>query len=115
MKIKEQNWIQFESYEELNNDDFWKIITFYVFHTPCNNLSAQVKTLEDYGWVTPWLKPYKLNLQLKEASSNFGLIYSVPTRKKLNEALEKAGISKKFPPDKFTEVACFHDNKKINS
>lgn len=106
------NWINYKSYDSLNNEDFWKIITFYIFHTPCKGLSAQGKLLKDYGWNKPWKKPYKLNFQLKQASTNFKLLFSAKTRSNMSEALEKSNMLDDFPSNVLTERICIHDNKK---
>ena len=109
---KEPNWLEWIAPEEFNDSELFKIVTFYVFHSPCEGLSARKKTLQEYGWKTPWRKPYKLNIQLKNASSNPKLIYSAEKYDKMSETLEKSNLLYNFPSDFMTERICIYDSQK---
>lgn len=45
------NWIAPNSFED---KDLFRIVIFFVFHSPCENLSAVRRTLAEYGWSAPW-------------------------------------------------------------
>ena len=68
------------------------------------------KSLEEYGWSTPWRKPYYLNRQLKQAATNFNLIYSANTYDSLESALDKADLNGSFPSDFGRERIAIYDN-----
>lgn len=105
------NWLTEINYEQYNNPDFIRILVFYVFHCPCENISARGISLNDYGWTEPWRKPYKLNEQLKQATSNHNLIFSAHTYNNMDIALEKANLLHHFSDDVSTERICIYDNK----
>lgn len=109
---KNPTWLEWIASEKFNDKELFRIVTFYVFHSPCDKLSARRKTLQEYGWKNPWKKPYKLNIQLKEASSNFNLLYSVDKYEKMSETLEKSNLLYNFPSDFMTERICIHDSQK---
>lgn len=108
---KKPNWLEWITPERFNDKDLFRIVIFYVFHSPCNGLSAMKKTLQEYGWNTPWRRPYKLNLQLKDASSNPNLIYSAQSYENMTEALEKSNLADNFPSDFSTERICIHNSQ----
>lgn len=93
-----------EEYDE----DFIKIIDFFQFHAPVPGQSARCKTLTEYGWTNPWKKPYWLNKQLRQMSSNYDLLFTAKSLGYMEENLEKAD----FPSDLGRERICVADNKK---
>ena len=64
------SWLIWITPEKFNDADLFRIITFYVFHSPCKGLSSQYKPIEDYGWTKPWGKPEYLNRKLKDVANN---------------------------------------------
>lgn len=68
---RNEEWLQWIAPERFNDIDLQRIVTFFVFHSPCKELSAMSKTLDEYGWKKPWQKPYWLNKQLIQASTNY--------------------------------------------
>lgn len=102
-------WLKIQNFKELFDKDLEEIITFFVFHAPCNNQSAMQKTLADYGWNAPWRLPYKLNSQLKQASTNFNLIFSANNYNNMEKALIKSDLYEKFPSDLKKERICIYD------
>lgn len=104
-------WLEWIAPEEFNNKELFRIVIFYVFHSPCTELSAMGKSLEAYNWHTPWRKPYYLNKQLKQAASNFDLLFSANGYDTMSEALEKADLKDDFPSDLSRERICIYDNK----
>lgn len=103
-------WLQWITPEEFNNEELFRIVIFYVFHSPCPDISAMGKSLEAYNWHNPWSKPYYLNKQLKQAALNFVLVSTKPYDK-MSEALEKADLKENFPSDLSRERICIYDNK----
>lgn len=83
-----------------------------MFHSPCTKLSAMGKSLADYNWNAPWNKPYYLNKQMKQAATNFDLLFSAATYGKISEALEKADLKDNFPSDLSRERICIYNNEK---
>lgn len=113
MKTKSNpEWINWISSEQFNDQDLFKIVIFYVFHTPCSQLSCMGKSLSDYGWHNPWKKPYFLNRQLRQASSAHQLIYSAEKCDELDKFLSAANLKDNFPSDLSNERICIYDNKK---
>ena len=90
-------WLQWIVPDRFDDKELFRIVTFYVFHCPSENSSYMRKSLKEYGWNTPWRKPYKLNNQLKQVTNNEHLIYSSSTLKDMDVALEKAELDIDFP------------------
>lgn len=104
-------WLQWIVPERFNDVDLFRIVTFFVFHSPCQALSSMRRTLLEYGWTAPWRKPYYLNRQLKQAATNYNLIYSASGYDAMESALEKALLKDGFPTDFETERICIYDNQ----
>lgn len=83
------NWLDFIVPERFNNADLNRIVTFFVFHSPCSELSAMSKSLAEYGWDAPWRKPEYLQRKLKAVSTNDDLLFSAETLDDMKQALEK--------------------------
>ncbi len=109
---KKPLWMKWISSEEFRDDDLYRIITFFVFHSPCAELSSMSRTLKEYGWISPWKKPYWLNRQLKQISTNPKLLFSAHSYDAMEQALEKAQLKDDFPFDVGTERICIYDNMK---
>lgn len=105
-------WLQRIAPEKFNNAELFRIVTFFVFHSPCQGLSAMGCSLAEYGWATPWEKPYWLNKQLRQAASNYNLLYPVKRYDETDIALEKANLKDNFPSDLNTERVCFYNGCK---
>lgn len=105
-------WVHRLPLELFEDRDLLRIIVFFVFHSPCEGLSAMGCSLEEYNWKTPWRKPYWLNKQLKRSASNYKLLYSADSYKAMNEALAKANLLDNFPSDLSTERISAYDCKK---
>ena len=106
------DWIEWIAPERFNDEELFRIVVFYVFHSPCKSLSAMGKGLSDYGWFAPWKKPYYLNKQLKQAASNHDLLFSVDNYEKFSDILESANLKEDFPSDLETERICSYNKKK---
>lgn len=104
-------WIKWIGPDRFNDKDLFKIVTFFVFHSPCGNLSCMRKTLLEYGWSSPWKNPYYLNRQLRQMASNYELIYSAKSYNEMDAALEKAALKENFPSDFSHERICIYDNQ----
>ena len=66
---KNPKWVNRVEYNKFKNNDMLHILSFFVFNTPCDELSAMSKTLKEYGWSEPWKKPFYLNKQLKQGTT----------------------------------------------
>ena len=108
---KKPAWVQQLNLKNMTDKNFVKILYFFLFHTPCINLSAQGKSLYDYGWKSPWKKPYYLNRQLKEVTSNQKLIFSAKSYDLMEDVLEKAELKDVFPPEIPKEKICIYNNE----
>lgn len=106
-------WLEWIAPEKFNDIDLFRIVIFYVFHCPSEKSSYMRKSLKEYGWNTPWRKPYKLNKQLINATNNAKFIYSSNTLKDLDLALRKADLVANFPKSNITlERVSIYDSKK---
>ncbi|MCR5126070.1 MAG: hypothetical protein K6B43_12895 [Treponema sp.] len=97
-------WIDKSTVAKFSDKDFQRIISFFVFLSPCKSLSARADFSEFYRWSAPWKKPYKLNEQLKKASSNPHLLFSAKNYGAMESALEKSGLKDNFPNDMLGKV-----------
>ena len=104
-------WINWIAPERFNDKDLFRIVTFFVFHSPCANLSSMGKPLIEYGWCDPWKSPYYLNKQLRQAASTYELIYSAKDYDEMDSELEKADLKNSFPSDFSRERICIYDNQ----
>ena len=106
------SWMEWIDLDQFDDHDLCRIITFFVFHSPCSQLTSMSRTLEEYGWSSPWRKPYWLNRQLKQASSNYELLFSASTYDEMERALDNADLINSFPSDLTRERICIYDNQK---
>lgn len=104
-------WINWIAPDRFNDKDLFRIVIFFVFHSPCVQLSSMRKTLLEYGWTAPWKKPYYLNRQLRQAASNYELLFSAKGYDEMDVALEKANLRDTFPSDFSRERICIYDNQ----
>lgn len=105
-------WLDFIAPERFNSAELNRIITFFVFHSPCNELSAMSKGLDEYGWSSPWKKPQYLQRKLKQVSTNADLLFSAQTIDDMKQALEKAKLLDNITADVNTERIAVYNNKK---
>lgn len=108
---KTPNWIENLPDEELYNHEMIQIISFYVLCSPVAGLSAMRKSLGDYNWNTPWKKPYYLNRQLKQAASNYCLLYASSSYDLLEDAIQKSETLREFPNNIEDEAVAFYNCK----
>lgn len=106
------DWMNWITSARFNDPDLFRIVIFFVFHSPCSELSTMHRTLEQYGWFTPWRKPYYLNRQLRQVSSNYELLFSAKGYDEMDVALGKANLKDGFPSDLSRERICIYDNQK---
>lgn len=104
-------WINWIPPDDFDDKDLFRIVIFFVFHSPCAHLSFMGKTLSEYGWGTPWKKPYYLNKQLRQAASNYDLLFSAKNYDEMDAALEKANLKGAFPSDFSRERICICNNQ----
>jgi hypothetical protein len=102
-------WLEWIEPEKFNDKDLFRIVTFFVFHSPCvgknsdpKPLSAMCKPLTDYGWSEKWgnyKNPQSLNYILRNATTNFSLIFSADSNKDLSQECHKAKLKDNFPSE----------------
>lgn len=51
-----EEWLQRPISQKFCDEDFLRIVLFYVLHSPCKKSSYSRVNLEDYGWKNPWHK-----------------------------------------------------------
>ena len=105
-------WLNWIAPEQFNDYDLFRIVVFFVFHSPCPEQSFMCRTLKEYGWSAPWKKPYWLNKQLKQAASNYELIFSAKGYDEMDIALNMAELKDDFPSDLTRERICIYDNQR---
>lgn len=104
-------WMRWIAPEYFNDQDLFRVVIFFVFHSPCSNLSSMEKPLVEYGWSAPWRKPYYLNKQLRQVASIYELIYSAKGYDEMDIALAKADLYDAFPSNLARERICIYDNQ----
>lgn len=109
---RNSEWLNWIAPEIFNDEELFRIVIFFVFHSPCPALSAMGRTLSDYGWSNPWKKPYYLNKQLIKITSNPSLIVSAKKYNEMEEKLMEAGLKDNFPSDLLKERICVHNCEK---
>lgn len=105
-------WLDFIVPERFNNAELNRIVTFFVFHSPCSELSAMSKSLGEYGWDAPWRKPQYLQRKLKATSTNGDLLFSAQTINDMRQALEKADLLEDIMTNPGVERIAVYNNKK---
>lgn len=104
---RESVWIKRITPEQFADKDLIRIITFFVFHSPCENVSAMGKAFREYGWSKPWGKPCFLNKQLKEAATAGKLIYAAKTYDEMEIKVQEASLDDAaFPSGLSKERIC---------
>lgn len=109
---RDEPWLRWIAPEEFNNADLFRIIVFFVFHSPCRTLSYMNRTLAEYGWHEPWKKPYQLRKQLIQVSTNCELLFSAETYDTMDEELKKGNLYDGFPNNLHTERICVYNTMK---
>ena len=109
---KNAEWMRWIAPEEYNDSELFRIVTFFVFHSPCDGLSSMRRTLAEYGWPAPWKKPFYLNKHLKKAASNFNLLYTASSYDDMEKALKDGDLLTAFPSDLGRERICVYDCQK---
>ena len=97
----------------IDTEDVGRVVRFFVLNSPVDGLSSRQKSLRDYGWHTPWRKPYSLRKRLNALSSNNALIFSAQTYDTMDAALMKADLLSFPPSDINTERVCIYNGKGV--
>lgn len=108
------DWLNEIAPHEFEDKDLFRIVVFFVFHSPCENVSARGISMQDYHWSNPWNEPYYLNQRLIDASNNPKLLYSAKNYEIMGDKLKEANLRENFPCDFSKERICFHNCKKNN-
>ncbi len=105
-----ETWLRWIAPNEFSDEELFRIVIFFVFHSPCPTLSAMGRMLDEYNWHTPWRKPYYLNKHLKQISTNSNLLYTAKSYETMSDALKSGNLYDNFPNDLGTERICVYDN-----
>lgn len=100
-------WVEWIVPEKFNDWELFRIVVFFVFHSPCvgttdssGGPSAMGKPLAEYGWSEKWGN-YRtqgtLNNILRNASSDFSFLYSATGNNDMLQACQKANLCDEFP------------------
>lgn len=103
-------WIAGLEKDSFQKPELNKFITFFLFHSPCSQLSAMSKTLLEYGWDDPWKKPQSLRKRLVSLSTNPNLVFSAQSVNDMQQALKKSNLSDDFPGNHNTEQIALYNN-----
>ena len=105
-------WVTRMGFDEFSDSQLLRIVTFYVFNTPCESASTMGKSLKEHGWTDPWGSE-NLAEQLSQASNEFAFVPSGQGQLFL-KALMRNGLYYDFPnPDMSEkEIVCFQVYKK---
>ena len=101
-------WLKWIAPEKFNDAKLFRIVVFFVFHSPCKNVSSMGRSLKQYGWTNPWKAPYYLNKHLLKAATNDKLLFTAENYKKMSQALNDASLNDDFSTDLATERICIH-------
>ena len=100
-------WVEWIVPEKFNNWELFRIVVFFVFHSPCVGTSstsgcpsAMGKPITEYGWSEKWGN-YRtkgtLNNTLRNACSNFAFLFSATGNNDMLQACQKADLCIGFP------------------
>lgn len=106
------SWINDIAPERFNNDELFKIVIFFVFHSPCIALTSLGRDLTFYGWNNPWLKPIYLNRRLLAATSTADtFIYATKSLEDMVKPCTDANLFEHFPCDLDKERVAIYDSQ----
>ena len=105
---KKCSWVVDISDDELNNKDTKRIINFYLFHTPIENVCAIARPLKNYGWNDPWHSPENLNIKMANATTNDSFLKESKYVEDMKDSLEEIGFGENFLEDLTCEKACIY-------
>jgi len=117
---KEENpgWLQWIVPERFNNPELFKIVIFFVFHSPCKDSSAMRRSLQEYGWSDkPWFKPEELKFKLLKCIGSFNetprkqILFSANNADEMDEKLKSADLLDNFPSNLDYERVAFVNSK----
>ena len=81
----------------INTAEINDLIHFFVLNSPVDGLSCRQISISDYGWNTPWRKPFCLRRQLNNLTNSHAFLYSVKSYDAMEEGIIKADLQC-FPP-----------------
>ncbi len=109
VKAEKPTWIKNNNIE-FSDSNFQKIIDFYLFKTPAENLSARSKSVESYGWNNTYNLKKKIGL-----TSNQSLFTFAETLKEMEEALSDSNLKKRFWENHNERVCLYVQKNQLNS
>ena len=96
--------------DPIQSEEILRVYKFFVLNSPVDGLSSRQKSLLDYGWNTPWRKPFSMRKKLNHLSSNHAFIFTAKNYEVMDAALTKADLIT-FPPVDLKERACVHNGQ----
>ncbi len=96
--------------DPLRTEEILRVYKFFVMNSPVDCLSSRQKSLLDYGWNTPWRKPYSMRKKLNHLVGNKDFLFTAQNYDVLDAALTTADLMT-FPPVDYRERAGIHNGK----
>ena len=96
--------------EPIRTEEVLRVYKFFVMNSPVDGLSSRQKSLLDYGWNTPWRKPYSMRKRLNHLVGNKDFMFTAQKYDTLDAALTAADLMT-FPPTNLIERAAIHNGK----
>lgn len=99
LTIRDPEWIEVVIPKEYYDEDFYKIMMFFVFHSPCLGQSKRMITLQDRGWKKePWHSSSYLKDKFDDAifGDNIRLYKMSESHNSFEEAIESLNLGEIF-------------------
>ena len=96
--------------EPIRTEEVLRVYKFFVMNSPVDGLSSRQKSLLDYGWNTPWRKPYSMRKRLNHLVGNKDFLFTAQKYDTLDVTLTAADLMT-FPPTDHKERAAIHNGK----
>ena len=97
--------------EQLKNENFRRILDFFIIFTPCTELSSRTQPLEGvYNWKNTYpLKKAMRIVPTKESIFTFGEKWE-----EMKDVLNETKLNENFPSETENERGCFYKKSKQN-
>ena len=110
-----EEWLQRNINQEFANGDFFRIVMFYILHSPCKKGSYNPVKLESYGWKNPWHGKALKNLIDTAAGFTEKTCFYAEAQKDFKELWSGSGFDDNFYDIKDLEFAVFTHVGESNS
>lgn len=110
-----EEWLRQPINKDFCDNDFMRIVLFYVLHSPCKQGSYSRINLEDFGWKNPWHSTrFKSLLDDTPNFSSDSFLYT-ETQKGFKALWESANLADNFFDENGKEYAVFSYAGESNS